>query len=354
LRLQSEEAPIIAKHRIPITEASQVAAVRRVALQVAHQTGLSETETGTLALVVTEAATNLVKHAQGGQMLLRALDETEGPGVELLALDTGPGMAHVQQCLQDGYSTAGSPGTGLGAITRLATQWDLYSVPGHGTALLARVVHRGGYTRAGGAPHRITPESLAVGVVCVPYPGETVCGDAWMLVQQAGRCLLLVADGLGHGPAAADAAHAVVRACREHCTRTPEELLAVAHTAAQGTRGAAVGIAEIDVATQRLRFAGVGNIAGVVWTATGSRGLASHNGIVGHDMRRIQAFTSPWSPDAVVVLHSDGLQTRWRLDAYPGLARRHPGLMAGVLYRDFTRERDDVTVLAVAATPREK
>jgi len=325
---------------VPVTEVSQVAAARRTALQMAHRVGLSETEMGALALVVTEAASNLVKHAQAGQMLLRGLDEAEGPGVELLALDTGPGMAHVGQCLQDGYSTAGSAGTGLGAITRLATLWDLYSVPGHGTALLARVVRRAGRSAAG---------PLAVGVVCVPHPGETVCGDAWMVVQQAQRCLVLLVDGLGHGPAAADAAHAVVQACRRHHTRTPEELLAAAHAAAQGTRGAAVGLAEINTATQVMRFSGVGNIAGMVCTATGSHGLASQNGIVGYAMHRRQAFTYPWSLDAVVVLYSDGLQTRWRLDAYPGLARRHPSLIAGVLYRDFARGRDDVTVLVVAA-----
>ena len=336
---------------VPVTEASQVAAARRAALQMAHRFGMPETETGALALVVTEAATNLVKHAQAGQLLLRTLDEAEGPGVELLALDSGPGMAHVGQCLQDGYSTTGSPGTGLGAITRLATLWDLYSVPGQGTALLARVVHRADPVSAGRLPHPAAPSPVAVGVVCVPYPGETVCGDAWMVIQQAGCCLALVVDGLGHGPEAADAAHAVVQACQRHPIRTPEALLAAAHAAAQGTRGAAVGLAQIDMATQVIHFAGVGNIAGVVWTASGSRGLASHNGIVGHDMRRRPAFTYPWSPDALVVLHSDGLQTRWRFDAYPGLTRRHASLIAGVLYRDFVRGRDDVTVLVVAATP---
>ena len=334
---------------VPITEMSHVAGARRLALQMAHQSGLTETEGGALALVVTEAATNLVKHAQAGQILLRALAESEGPGIELLALDTGPGMAHVGQCLQDGYSTAGSPGTGLGAITRLATLWDLYSVPGHGTAVLARVMHRAGPLVARPSPPSAALGPLAVGVVCVPYPGETVCGDAWLVIQQAARCLLLVVDGLGHGLGAADAARAVVQACRQSSTRTPEELLATAHIAAQGTRGAAVGLAEIDTAAQVVRFAGVGNIAGVVCTATESRGLASHNGIVGHDMRRRQMFSTPWAPDAVVVLHSDGLQTRWRLGTYAGLARRHPSLIAGVLYRDFTRGRDDVTVLAVTA-----
>ena len=133
---------------VAITEMSHVAVARRIALQIAHRLGLSETESGALALVVTEAATNLLKHAQAGQILLRALAESDGPGVEVLALDTGPGMAHVGQCLQDGYSTAGSPGTGLGAITRLATLWDLYSVPGHGTAVLARG-HAPGGSRPG-------------------------------------------------------------------------------------------------------------------------------------------------------------------------------------------------------------
>src|SRR5262245_54771719 len=336
---------------VPVTDASQVPAARRTAMQMTHGLGLSETETGALELVVTEAATNLLKHAQAGQLLLRALDDVEGPGIELLALDTGPGMASVGQCLQDGYSTTGSHGTGLGAITRLATLSDLYSVPGQGTALLARVVRGARRALAGRLPRRGAPGPLAVGAVCVPHPGETVCGDAWMVAQQAECCLVLVAEGLGDGPAAADAAQAVVQACRQHSTRTPEELLAIAHAAAQGTRGVAVGLAQIDTAAQVIRFAGVGNIAGVVWTATESRGLASHNGIVGHDMSRRQAFTYPWSPDAVVVLHSDGLQTRWRLDAYPGLARRHPSLIAGVLYRDFSRQRDDVTVLTVAVAP---
>src|SRR4030095_3669721 len=213
----------MAIHCIPIMEASQVAAVRRTALQMAHYAELSEPETGALALVATEAATNLVKHAQAGRVLLRALDEAEGPGVELLALDTGPGMAQVEQCLQDGYSTAGSPGTGLGAITRLATLWDLYSVPGHGTALLARVVHRTGAVPSGRQPRRSASVPLVVGVVCVPYPGETVCGDAWMVAQQAERCLMLVADGLGHGLAAADAARAGGQAGRQRFHRPAGE-----------------------------------------------------------------------------------------------------------------------------------
>jgi hypothetical protein len=74
----------------------------------------------------------------------------------------------------------------------------------------------------------------------------------------------------------------------------------------------------------------------------------SLNGSAGHEgRRRIQEFTYPWPDDALLIAHSDGLITRWRLDVYPGLEQRHPGIIAGMLYRDARRERDDVTVVAM-------
>jgi hypothetical protein len=44
-------------------------------------------------------------------------------------------------------------------------------------------------------------------------------------------------------------------------------------------------------------------------------------------------------------MHSDGLSSSWKFDRYPGLSRAHPTLAAAVLFRDFWRRRDDVTVL---------
>ncbi len=61
--------------------------------------------------------------------------------------------------------------------------------------------------------------------------------------------------------------------------------------------------------------------------------------------RKFQEFAYPFPKGATLVMHSDGLISRWTLDAYPGLAAHDPALVAGVLYRDFQRGRDDVTVL---------
>jgi hypothetical protein len=123
-------------------------------------------------------------------------------------------------------------------------------------------------------------------------------------------------------------------------------MIEVIHTRLRSTRGAALAVAEVDRDRQLVRFSGVGNIAGTILSAEGSRRMASHNGTVGHEVRKIQEFNYPWPQNAVLVLHSDGLATHWNLDSYAGLALRHPSLIAGVLYRDFSRRRDDVTVVA--------
>lgn len=326
-------APLV----LPITEPSQAGAARRLATALAGRLGFNETERGKVALVATEIAGNLVAHTSGGEMLLRSLPG-EPAGIELLALDKGPGMQNVGECLRDGYSTAGTPGKGLGAIRRLAGQFDLYSVPGRGTALLARL-----WPAAG----RKSPPAagLQLGIVCLPLVGEEACGDACAAHQQPGRTLILVADGLGHGLLAAKASRAAVQVFEKDPGLGPRPLIERAHAALQGTRGAAMAVAEVDLERRMLRFAGIGNIAGSVITDARSSGLVSLNGTVGHQFHKIQEFEYAWPRGALLVLHSDGLETKWRLDPYPGLAARDPSLIAGVLYRDFTRGRDDVTVV---------
>ncbi len=322
-----------------ITEPSQVGEARRTAAALAERLHFAESEAGKVAIVVTEAATNLLKHAQHGQLVLRPLHAENIHGLEVLALDQGPGLRDVAQCLRDGYSTAGSPGTGLGSMARLSSLFALHTAPGAGTALLARFWAE---PRA-----KVREEGpLQVAAVCLPKRGEQLCGDAWAIVQQPGRALIVVADGLGHGPQAAQAAQVAVRIFTDHAQQSPTEILQAAHAALRSTRGAAMAVVEVLPALGLVRFAGIGNIAGTIQDGGESRSLASHNGTVGFEMRKVHQFDYPWPAGALLVLHSDGLQSQWRLDRYPGLARKHPALVAGVLYRDFQRGRDDVTVLA--------
>jgi hypothetical protein len=156
----------------------------------------------------------------------------------------------------------------------------------------------------------------------------------------------VVADGLGHGPQAALAADEAVATLRENKMKSPVEIVEKTHGVLRSTRGAALGVAQIHHSQEVLRFCGVGNIAGSIITNGSVRRLASNNGTVGVEAHRIAEFSYPWNPDSLLIMHTDGLLGRWDIEKYPGLTQRHPSLIAAVLYRDFYRGRDDVTVLA--------
>jgi anti-sigma regulatory factor (Ser/Thr protein kinase) len=310
-----------------------------VALGLASENGWDETSRGKLAVIATEAATNLLKHAQLGEIHLGICRRDGQFGIEVLALDRGPGMARIEECLRDGYSTHGTAGTGLGAIARLADEFDVYSQTGKGTCLVARVY------ASSDARRQSSQDFFTIGALQVPVPGERQCGDNWGLREENGHLTLMVADGLGHGPEAAKASREAVEVLMRSTDLAPVVLLERVHQALRGTRGAAVAVANIESRRQQVQFAGVGNIGASIITPDNTQHLVSHNGTAGHNVRKFQEFAYIWPVRGILVMHSDGITTSWRLDPYPGLSERHPSLVAAVLYRDASRGRDDACVV---------
>lgn len=325
---------------IPVADSTQVAEARRSVAERTAALRFSTRTAGEAAIIATEMAGNLAKHGGGGELLLRTIGDEANSGIELLALDRGRGM-DVDRCLVDGYSTASSPGTGLGAIRRLSTTSDFYSVPDGGTAVLATI-----WSNAPPAAG-----NWIVGGINVPLQGEEICGDAWVVRCRDRGIDVMIVDGLGHGRNAAKAATAAMRAFLANGSRSPAQHLDAADSALHGTRGAAMGVAVIDLQRGELTFGGVGNTVAIVMTGDDKQQLVSFGGIVGQRRNRSREFSSRWSPESMLIAHSDGINTRWSLDAYPGLASRHPSIIAGVLYRDFARGRDDASVLVIKPAP---
>lgn len=323
---------------VSAADSSQTGHARRQAIGMASVLGFSEVKQGQLGIIVTEAAGNIAAHAIQGEIVLAPWQFRGTVGIDVLALDGGKGIKDVGRSLEDGFSTAGTAGQGLGAMSRLSAMLQLYSSPGKGTALFARVAEKLASTDP-------NAEDYLFGVVSLPAAGETVCGDAWSANYTHGRSIYIVADGLGHGPAAAEAANEAIRVFQEAPHLSPTRILTDAHGALAKTRGAAVSVAEIDHKKGLLNYAGIGNIAGAILKDGKTRSMISMNGTLGHTMGRIQQFSYPWENSSALIMHSDGLATRWSLEQFPGLAGRHPALIAGVLYRDFCRKRDDVTIL---------
>ena len=349
---------------IPVEEASASGRVRREAMRLADRLGFDEQRSGEVGLAATELASNLHRHAVAGTVVLRARRSGREAGVELVATDAGPGIADLAEVMTDGHSTAGTLGVGFGVVRRLASSYDAHSVPGRGTVVVATFwpAARPGEPASGAAP-----APAEVGLLTRPISGEEVCGDAGTWSDQpasprpggegagapATRTVMLV-DGLGHGSLAATAADAAVRAFAQAvaagaAAAGPSDLLGAVHAALGGTRGAAVSVAQVDGAAGTVRYAGVGNVAGWIVDGDARRGMVAAPGVVGHKRPPIRTTAYPLPPGALVVLHSDGLSSAWSLDAYPGLRRHEPLVVAATLMRDAGIRNDDASVLVTGA-----
>jgi anti-sigma regulatory factor (Ser/Thr protein kinase) len=342
---------------LAVADRSGIGSVRRAAVAAARGLSLDEETTGRAAIVAVELATNVLKHGGGGWCFVSPSEPWGTPAVSVVAMDEGSGIADPRAAFQDGYSTTDTPGTGLGAVRRLSLSFDLYSRPGRGLVVAARV----GAPEAAGASRGYPAEpsgertgdgATDLGGVVRAKLGQEVSGDAWAARRTGGTVLALMADGLGHGPEANQAAEAAVAALRGSRRRSAGGVAEEVHAALEGTRGAAIAVAALDVGRERIGYAGIGNIAGRVVDPARTRNLVSVNGTAGIRARSLREFEYAAPPGSLVVLHSDGVSTRWSLEGYPGLRERAPEVIAAVLLRDFGRDRDDAAVLVMRARGR--
>ncbi|MDN3267965.1 ATP-binding SpoIIE family protein phosphatase [Streptomyces sp. MA15] len=345
---------------VPVHDSTRVRDARVAAEEAAARAGLDEQRRAACALVATELATNLLKHAKAGEVVVDVVDPSvlpegrPGRAVQITALDHGPGIADVPGAFEDGFTTSGSLGAGLGTCRRVADAFGLHSVPGRGTVAVARV----GPATIGLVPDEDPTRSLGVraGGVNVPFAGAELSGDAWSWVRSGDRVTLMLADGLGHGAEAARASDAAVEELR-HCARLPPaELLQRLHTTLSGTRGAAVAAAQLDTWTGRLRFAGIGNVTARLRDGGRWRTLLSRPGIVGaHRPRTVREDEVDWTPDSLLILHTDGLSSRWTPPSDTGVPPADPAVTAGVAVRDAGSAarpvRDDTAVAVLANVP---
>ncbi|MFI0538405.1 SpoIIE family protein phosphatase [Streptomyces sp. WSLK1-3] len=347
---------------IPVQDSTRVRDVRVAAEAACARAALDAHATAVAALVATELATNLVKHAGGGRVLihLAAPSDTlveDVPCVQIASLDHGPGIDNVPAAMRDGHSTASSSlGAGLGTCRRISSEFDLHSSPGRGTVAVARIAPAGrpGGRRSRGVRSRT---GTRAGGITTSLAHAEHSGDAFSHVRSGPLLTLMLVDGLGHGDKAADASTAAVAELRRCAALAPAEILRRLHTALRATRGAAVGVAQLDEDTGRLAFGGVGNIGARLRTGGAWQPLISHPGIVGaHFPATVPVRENGWTPDSLLVLHSDGLPSRWVPPEDPRLGAHDPAVVAAVVLRDAGSAarplRDDASVAVLAPDPR--
>ncbi|MBB6415697.1 ATP-binding SpoIIE family protein phosphatase [Streptomyces sp. AK010] len=340
---------------VPVDDSTRVRDVRVAAEEASACAGLPSSRTATAALVATELATNLLRHADGGRVLInlveRGHDDGRRAAVQLVSIDHGPGIPDVAAAMRDGYTTtvAASLGAGLGTCRRIANDFDLHSAPGRGTVVMARIGHEPA-VRNQGPP----PPGPRAGGVNVPLGRAEHSGDAWGRVRGGDRLTLLLADGLGHGAKAGEASGLAVKELRGLAELPPAEILRSLGRALRPTRGAAVAVAQLDTNAGRLSFAGIGNVGARLRTDGTWKALLSHPGIVGAQApASVPVQRLPWHADSLLVLHSDGLPSRWTPPDDGVLPGCDPAVAAAVVLRDAGSAarpvRDDTCVAVLTA-----
>lgn len=327
------------RHAVDITDPSAVAESRRLARGLADAAMLDATRAEALAIVVTEMATNLLRHAGGGQLLLQA-QPGAGRRVTLAAIDSGPGIPDIDLALSDGFSTGSSAGGGLGAMRRLADSFEIRSTPGRGTVAVC------GF----GAPPVMA--GVEVGAFLVNYPGDRACGDGVFARDVAGRVDLMAVDGLGHGARAEAAAEEAIAGLSGLRGDDPSGILSELSTRLAGSRGSVAALAQIEAADGRLRLAGIGNIAALLVQPGGQvRRLISREGRLGGAVRQPPVETATMRPGDVLILHSDGLSTLRSHTDLPATAGMSCAMIAAHLIRDRNKGRDDCCALVARLAP---
>jgi len=324
-----------------LTDRSFQNIVKRDITRLVEGYGFSPAEVGKVNLIVAEMTSNIIKHnAEAGELLVKSIG-INNAGVEILCLDKGPGMSDVSRMLEDGVSTAGTSGEGLGAIKRLSDEFDIYSAREVGTFILSRLY------KARHKPKVGAIKKFDIGVVMVPKTGETTCGDGGAMREALNKCQFLVADGLGHGEFAHAASQNATEAFLINTNLSPSEIIRNIHPALKHTRGAVGNVATIDLVHKTITYCGVGNISGrIIYGTEATKSIISYNGILGHNIpNTLHNHELPWSNSSTLILHSDGLKSKWDLARYKELLRHSPSLVAALMYKEFARGTDDTMVL---------
>lgn len=328
-----------------IDDQSRIAQCRRRVKAMARTLKFSEVDRERVGIAVTEAVTNVLRHAGRGRFLAQRMEGPQGPFLIVLVWDEGPGISNYSRCLEDGYSSAGGQGIGLGAMRRQSDAFEMYSKPKGGLVVSMTFWKRCKSTAE-------LPESGAfrnLFASALPMPGEVESGDAWAVAEVSGVFKILLVDGLGHGTKAAKASSLALNCFKDVAGDPGDSIVKSLNEAMRGSRGAVVAVAEIDPSAEQLRYTGIGNIFGRLLVDGITSQLTSTSGIVGYQMGKVQSFEYDWKKDSMVVLHSDGIGSKWSLSSYPGLGYCQSSTVAGTLLSDYRKYSDDSSIVVLSS-----
>ncbi|HEX9781865.1 MAG TPA: ATP-binding SpoIIE family protein phosphatase [Opitutaceae bacterium] len=335
-------APLPEPQSIFVSDLSDIGRAQRVAKEMATALGFDELRGEEIVLAASELASNLIRHARRGTLTMTPVTDAGRIGMQVESLDSGPGIADVEQALTDGFSTGSGLGYGLGAVNRLMDTLDISSQQGAegGTRVTCTRWLRSEMTG-------LSPCPLDFGAATRAYPGMQDNGDAFVIKRWGAGALVALVDGLGHGNLAHRAAQAARQYVENHFDQSLADLFRGVGRACHGTRGVVMAIGLFDWAQERLTFASIGNVEARVHGKGKPPNFLIRRGIVGVNAVSPVVTEHPWDRNNTLVLHSDGLRTHWQWEDFPDLASMSASIAAQRLLHALAKDDDDATILVV-------
>jgi anti-sigma regulatory factor (Ser/Thr protein kinase) len=289
--------------------------------------GASAVDKSLIATIVSELASNIIKYAKSGYIELCSYEWPGNIEIDVFAIDNGPGIINIKQAMQEHFSSGGTLGLGLSGVKRIADAFEIHSTVGHGTNVFARKnikIDAGQQVLSLATTCYCSPsERLAefrkatlieppptinfeIGKCIRAYPGQIVCGDQVLALPLEDGYLLAIVDATGHGPDAHKMAVILLTALKKIASRNLADIMNKLYELAQGTIGAALGLAFFDANKQTVHYAGIGNTSLVVFNDKKWRGV-SRDGILGQRSPSFMEQSTPFNPGDMAIMFTDGL-----------------------------------------------
>lgn len=323
-----------------IDDRSLIAFIKREIHNLALQLGFTPHRAAETDIIVAELTSNLMKFANGGELLYRANFNGEHNEIEIYCLDKGIGFDNVAKIMNDGYSSSNTLGHGLGSIKRLSNDFQIYSMKNWGCVQYVKICEKP-ELEIPSLKNGLNPTTIAVN-----YPGEKLCGDGYYIKHYSKGFQIFVGDGLGHGESANEAVEAAIKAFKQSLKTDPTTILRDIHLKVKKTRGLVATIASVDYKSEVWNVCGIGNINTRIFNGLENKTYTPYNGIIGHNIpRTLNNTVVPYKKHQIIIMHSDGLRTRWSLNDLNSIFKQSPGIIAAAIYKENVRGTDDATIL---------
>jgi anti-sigma regulatory factor (Ser/Thr protein kinase) len=322
-----------------IDDRSFVAFVKREIHQQAVKAAFSPTRVGNIDIIVSELTSNIIKHAERGELLYKFSEENNYKLLEIICIDGGSGIKDIAHSMKDGVSATKTLGNGLGALQRLSDTFQVYSVVKWGTICYCKI-----YSEPYASP--LDSSFIKFKALNVSMPGQKVSGDGFDVEFNKDHTRIFMGDGLGHGKEAHDAVQLAISNFKLSNTNDPKEILRHIHEPAKKSRGL-VGTAVVaDHQLKKWTMCGIGNISTRLYEGVETKSYVSYNGIIGLNIpTTLKNHESELGKHQCLIMSSDGISKRWELSQFPAILRYDPLMLAAVIYKECARKIDDMSIL---------